>query len=617
MADLFLAKTVTDSFERVVVLKKILPKYASSPRFVQLFLDEAKLAASLSHKNIVQVFDVSPAGADSFFAMEFVHGNDVRTLLHRAWKRNEKMPVRFAIQIAAQVAHALHFAHEKRRPDGSLLDIVHRDVSPSNVVVSYDGAVKLLDFGVAKAATSTIKTRTGTLKGKIAYMSPEQAKGMSIDRRSDIFSLGIVLWEMVTTTRLYRGENDLATLQLIINQPPRRPSELNPDCPPELERIILRALAQDPKVRFQTAHELAVELEDLVRRLQIVQSPTELSLYVSVLFELEINSWQKAQAAGVELSEHLTSAGGELTTPISESEFIEPVEEIDDELEEELDEEPETLRPVAGIIEAAPAVPLAVPSAGETSGPIRGSTPILRAEASGPVRSSTPVGREGGTPPPTPRAATSQPIRPQAARLDGTPLPSVMVGRVDPTLTTRSDGAGTRTPPPTPSAGVPVAWPAAARPVSLDAPFTPAQAARLKKQFVWAGGGLIGLILLVAIVRGAAGSSEATAPEPEAAGSPVADPPADPPADPVVEPPAPPPVDPVHAATPPLDAGIELAVDAAPVAPVVIDAAVTPPVVVKPTVKRPHGVRKPPVIKKPDPKRPRTFDPNAPLPRRR
>src|SRR5262249_62393703 len=139
---------------------------------------------------------------------------------------DQQFPVDHAVQIARNVAAALHYAHERRRADGTLLDIVHRDVSPSNILVSYDGAVKLVDFGVAKAATSTVKTRTGTLKGKISYMSPEQAKGASIDRRSDIFSLGIVLWEMITTQRLYRGENDLQTLQLIIHEPPRRPSEV-------------------------------------------------------------------------------------------------------------------------------------------------------------------------------------------------------------------------------------------------------------------------------------------------------------------------------------------------------------------------------------------------------
>src|SRR5205807_6245713 len=127
-----------------------------------------------------------------------------------------------------------------RKPDGALLDIVHRDVSPSNVLISYDGTVKLVDFGVAKAATSSVKTRTGTLKGKISYMSPEQAKGSPIDRRSDIFSLGIVLWEMVTTQRLFKADNDLATIQMIIHSKPQPPTELRPDCPPELEHIILR-----------------------------------------------------------------------------------------------------------------------------------------------------------------------------------------------------------------------------------------------------------------------------------------------------------------------------------------------------------------------------------------
>src|SRR5688572_30931548 len=211
------------------------------------------------------------------------------------------MPIRFAVQIATQVAAALHYAHEMRRPDGSLVDIVHRDVSPSNIIVTYDGAVKLLDFGVAKASTRTVKTRTGTLKGKISYMSPEQAKGAPVDRRSDIFSLGIVLWEMVTTSRLFRGENDLATLQLIINVPPKKPTEARPDCPPELERIILKALSQDITQRYQTSDELLRDLENFQRDADLGPSATALSVYVSELFAPEIAAWNEAKASGVKL----------------------------------------------------------------------------------------------------------------------------------------------------------------------------------------------------------------------------------------------------------------------------------------------------------------------------
>jgi len=321
MAELFLARGPR-SADEVFVVKKILPRLAGSPRMTQLFLDEAQLACRLDHPNIVRAFDAGDERGTAFFAMEYVHGQDLRTVLHRAWTLGEQVPLELAVHIASQVAAALHYAHEQRRPDGTLVEIVHRDVSPSNVVVSYDGAVKLLDFGVAKAATSSVKTRTGTLKGKISYMSPEQAKGARIDRRSDVFSLGIVLWELATTQRLFRGENDLQTLQLIINEPLRRPSELQPACPPELERVILRALDRDLGQRYQTAAELLADLEAVARAHRLTADADELSAYLGRQFTPELRSWHEARAAGRTLLQHLTSVG-ELTIQLSESDFIE------------------------------------------------------------------------------------------------------------------------------------------------------------------------------------------------------------------------------------------------------------------------------------------------------
>ena len=322
MAEIFLARTSGPSgFEKLVVLKKILAKYAGKPRYVQLFLEEAKLAASLDHPNIAQVYDIGIVDGAYFFTMEYLHGQDVRSILHRSWRIGERFPIDHAVQIARHVASALHFAHEKTRGDGTSLGLVHRDVSPSNVIVTYDGATKLLDFGVAKTAASTVKTRTGTLKGKISYMSPEQARGAPVDRRSDLFSLGIVLWEMVTTQRLYRADNDLATLQLIIHRPPRPPSEIRPECPPELERIVLRALAQDPDARFATAEQMVIELDELARELKLKQSSIALAATLGQLFGPELAAWREARARGVPLADHLHEVG-DLTTPVSESDFV-------------------------------------------------------------------------------------------------------------------------------------------------------------------------------------------------------------------------------------------------------------------------------------------------------
>jgi serine/threonine protein kinase len=330
MAEIFLARTRGPSgFEKLVVLKKILPKFAGKPRLVQQFLDEAKLAASLDHPNIAQVYDIGMVDGSYFFTMEYLHGQDVRSILHRTWRTGGRFPIEHAVQIARHVAAALHFAHEKQGGDGTLLGIVHRDVSPSNIIVTYDGATKLLDFGVAKTTASTVKTRTGALKGKISYMSPEQARGAPIDRRSDIFSLGIVLWEMVTTQRLYRGENDFATLQLIITQPAKPPTTVRPECPVELERIVMRALADEPGKRYATADQLVTELDELAREHKLKQSPNALAGTMSQLFSAELAAWREAGPAGVPPSDPLDEAS-DMTTPVSERDFIELVALEDD-----------------------------------------------------------------------------------------------------------------------------------------------------------------------------------------------------------------------------------------------------------------------------------------------
>ncbi|HEY5921073.1 MAG TPA: serine/threonine-protein kinase, partial [Kofleriaceae bacterium] len=243
MAEIYLAQAIgPEGFAKLVVLKKILPQFAASSRFVQLFLDEARLAAALDHPHIAHVYDMGTVGGDYFFTMEYVHGQDMRSVMRRATDQGRHIPIEHVVLVASTVAGALHYAHEQRGSDGASLAIVHRDVSPSNILISYDGTVKLVDFGVAKAATSSAKTRTGSIKGKVAYMSPEQASGFPIDRRSDIFSLGIVMWELVTGIRLFKEDNDLASIRKIVTCTPPPPTQHRADCPPELERIIMRAL---------------------------------------------------------------------------------------------------------------------------------------------------------------------------------------------------------------------------------------------------------------------------------------------------------------------------------------------------------------------------------------
>jgi serine/threonine protein kinase len=419
MAEIFLARTSGPSgFEKLVVLKKILPKYAGKPKFVQLFLDEARLAATLDHPHIAQVYDIGMSDGSYFFTMEYLHGQDMRAILHRTWRSGQRFPIEHAVQVARHVASALHYAHDKQGPDGVSLGIVHRDVSPSNVIVTYDGATKLLDFGVAKTTARTVRTRTGALKGKISYMSPEQARGAPIDRRSDIYSLGIVLWEMVTTQRLYRGENDLATLQLIITQPPKPPSSVRPDVPPELERIVLRALAQDPDQRYATAEQLVTDLDELAREHKLKQSSNALSATVSQLFAIELGAWREARAAGVPLAEHLHDAG-DTTTPVSESDFLE-LDLLDDEDDDDLDE-PDDEADAPGA--AAPAEIAAEPSSA-SRGHARPGSQAARQRATSQLRAPTPTrgASQAELPPPVPPILPSVPTTTLTV---AAPIPSI------------------------------------------------------------------------------------------------------------------------------------------------------------------------------------------------
>ncbi len=333
MAELFLARTVgPEGFAKLVVLKKILPNYASNQKFVRLFLDEAKLVAQMEHPHIAHVYDMGKAGNDYFFTMEFVHGQDVRTVWRRSAKMHKPFPVAQAVLIARSIANALHYAHERKGDDDGLLDIVHRDVSPQNILLSYDGAVKLVDFGVAKAATSTVKTRTGALKGKISYMSPEQARGAHVDRRSDVFSLGIVLWELLVGRRLYKAENDLATLQMIINSKPQPPSQVRADCPKGLDTIIIRALSANVADRYQTAEEMQVALDALAREQRYDQSDAAVRLMMQELFDPELKIWNDSQAQGQTLFDHVLAGQPTVILPAEGDLSDEDVEdyEVDD-----------------------------------------------------------------------------------------------------------------------------------------------------------------------------------------------------------------------------------------------------------------------------------------------
>jgi len=294
MADVLLARTDgIAGFERHVVIKRIHAELLEEPRYVKMFLDEARLAASLHHHNVVQVNDIGEENGEYFFAMEYVHGEDARQLLVGASERSEQIPLEHVCTIIMAAASGLHYAHEQRSMDGKPLRIVHRDVSPANILVGYDGAVKVADFGIALAAHRAEQTQSGVLKGKVAYMSPEQCNCDPVDRRSDVFSLGIVLYELVTVRPCFAGDNDFMTMSAIVGGKLEKPSVFRKDLPFELEHIILKALAKNPADRYQSADELRIALEAFATAAQLRTSMTALADYMKKQFGAKALPWQE------------------------------------------------------------------------------------------------------------------------------------------------------------------------------------------------------------------------------------------------------------------------------------------------------------------------------------
>ena len=263
MAQVFLARqSGPEGFEKLVVVKRILSHLAENEEFVRMFLQEAKTAARLNHPGIAQIFDLGKVGDSFFITMEYVHGEDFRRVVKQTNAEGRTLPIPLAVRMVIGACEGLDFAHAKNDEQGRPLGIVHRDVSPQNLLVTFEGQVKVIDFGIAKAADSASNTRTGVLKGKYSYMSPEQAEGQKVNRRSDVFALGIVLYELVTQQRLFRRASDLATIQAVIACVVPRPTEVNPSIDPALEGILLRALEKDREKRTPTAGQLQLELEE-------------------------------------------------------------------------------------------------------------------------------------------------------------------------------------------------------------------------------------------------------------------------------------------------------------------------------------------------------------------
>jgi serine/threonine protein kinase len=286
MAEVFKAKkTGVEGFEKVVALKRILPHLSDNKEFLDMFVDEAKMVAGLTHPNIVQIFELGRIDKSYYIAMEYVHGRDLRTIMRRAREKGLRMPLDLSLRVVSQVCAALEYAHRKKDAGGRPMEIVHRDVSPQNILISFEGDVKLVDFGIAKAATKASNTDRGALRGKLLYMSPEQAWGRTIDRRSDVFSLGIVLYEMVTETKPFIGAGTELTILELVRQCVITPArEVNPRVPEALDRVIMKALARDPNERFQDAGQMQRGLERFLRERPPVTA-RDLARFLELLFD--------------------------------------------------------------------------------------------------------------------------------------------------------------------------------------------------------------------------------------------------------------------------------------------------------------------------------------------
>ncbi|HLL00736.1 MAG TPA: serine/threonine-protein kinase [Myxococcaceae bacterium] len=287
MGQVFLARE-RGAVERLVVLKLILPHLAEDEEFLTMFLEEARLVARLQHQNLVTILDLLEVEGRHCLAMEYVQGDDVRRLDKHSRIKGKLLPTGLVLRIISEAAAGLDYAHKARDAQGHPLRLVHRDVSPQNILVGFDGGVKIIDFGVAKAAGSGQQTATGVLKGKYPYMSPEQASGQAIDGRSDQFALGVVLWELLTGKRLFKGESDMMTLRLVKDCQVPPPSQLNPKLPPGLDEVVLRALSPTPDKRYPDCGALRLALEDYVIQMRMPASNAHLSAYLRELYSERI-----------------------------------------------------------------------------------------------------------------------------------------------------------------------------------------------------------------------------------------------------------------------------------------------------------------------------------------
>jgi serine/threonine-protein kinase len=275
-------------FQKWVAIKRIHPHLVEDQTFIHMFLDEARIAARISHPNVATVFDLGEHENTYWIAMEYLHGEPLREVMRRTEEIGQPMPPEIACRVIADAAEGLHSAHELLGKNGEKLGLVHRDVTPHNLFVTYDGSTKVVDFGIAKFSSRMSSTRAGTLKGKLAYMSPEQVHGEGIDRRTDIFALAVVLWELTTGQRLFRMESDLDTLAKVQECNVPRPSTIVRGYPIDLEKIVMKALSKNRGERFKSARELSRALQSLLMRRGLFIASDEVAAYMKQIFDERI-----------------------------------------------------------------------------------------------------------------------------------------------------------------------------------------------------------------------------------------------------------------------------------------------------------------------------------------
>jgi serine/threonine protein kinase len=302
MAEVFLAKRVgMKGFEKLLAIKRIHPQFSENEEFIAMFIDEAKLAAKLNHRNIVQIYDFGSQQGSYYIAMEYIFGKDLRSILKKSKERGERFPLAQCAYIITEAAKGLEYAHTLKDHFGKPLQIIHRDISPQNILISYEGEIMLADFGIAKAASKSTETRAGVLKGKILYMSPEQAWGKPIDRRTDLYSLGVVLYEMVTQRKIFDTDSEFSMLEKVRNAVVEFPPNVFENIPNNFLQVVQKALDKNPDHRYQSAHDMRVDLENYLLTTQERLSEKGISNYLKHLFREEIEEERKILTEGTEI----------------------------------------------------------------------------------------------------------------------------------------------------------------------------------------------------------------------------------------------------------------------------------------------------------------------------